>query len=259
MADQQQQDVWAKAREAQREDVAKLFAPRRQTCPACGAEQETGGRRCDTCGADLIAHRERTRARRPLLFAGIVAVVLVAIAIPVVSGLRDDAATERDRAAAAQKERIAAEKARQIRDARPVRAAGVPVAAGEDVAAHRQRLLADAEDKITADARARVQAGTLDGDIKGTECEVFPETDARRAAETDPATHAARYDCVAYTSKLESVQERTAIFGHPFWLVIDYDKPGYVWCKVTPRAGEGGSVLISVPVPEPCRDPDGPG
>ena len=49
------------------------------------------------------------------------------------------------------------------------------------------------------------------------------------------------------------------MFGDPFWLVIDFERARYVWCKVTPRAGEGGSVLVSVPVPVPCRDPEGPG
>jgi len=49
------------------------------------------------------------------------------------------------------------------------------------------------------------------------------------------------------------------VFGDPFWLVVDYERGRLTWCKVTPRAGEGGSVLITVPVPEPCRDPEGPG
>ena len=108
-------------------------------------------------------------------------------------------------------------------------------------------------------ARERVAAGTLDGDIQGTQCDVFPATEGRRAAEQDPATPVGRYDCVAFVSKLEANQQRTAVFGHPFWLVIDYKASKLVWCKVAPRAGEGGSVLVSVPVPEPCRDPAGPG
>jgi hypothetical protein len=68
---------------------------------------------------------------------------------------------------------------------------------------------------------------------------------------------------VAYTSKFDAPgangQQRTGLFGHPFWLVVDYDRSRLVWCKITPRAGEGGSVLITVPVPAPCRDPEGPG
>jgi hypothetical protein len=259
MSQQQQDDPWAKARAAQRDDVAAVFAPRTRSCPSCGAEQRETGRTCTNCGADLTARFDRGRSRRPLIFAAVVGVILAAIAIPVIGSLREDAADERARAAAAQRERIERERVRQVRAARPVRAQGPALAAGADPIGHREQLLADAQARITEDARARVAAGRLDGDIKGTECEVFPETEARKAAETDPATHVGRYDCVAFTSKLESAQGRTAIFGHPFWLVIDYDASRYVWCQVTPRAGEGGSVLISVPVPAPCRDPEGPG
>ena len=255
-------DAWEKAREAQRDDVAGIFAPRERRCPECGADQRADGRKCTNCGADLTARYERRTARntrRPLLFAGIVAVVLIAVAIPVISSLRSDASDQRAREAVAQKARVEAERQRQIRDGKPVVAAGPKAAAGEDVTRHRAQLLTAGEAAITQDARARVQAGTLDGDIKGTRCTLYPATDERRAAETDPATRAARYDCVAYTSMLEGNDNRTAVFGHPFWLVIDFARDRFTWCKTTPRAGEGGSVLISVPVAKPCRDPAGPG
>jgi len=160
MTDQQQDDPWAKARAAQRDDVAAVFAPRTRRCPACGAEQQASGRICTNCGADMTARFDRGRSRRPLIFAAIVAVVLAAISLPIIAGLRDDAADERDRAAARQRERIAAEQIRQERDARPVRAEGPALAADEDPLAHRERLVADAEGKITEDARARVAAGT---------------------------------------------------------------------------------------------------
>jgi hypothetical protein len=256
------EDPWNKARDAQREDVAGIFAPRERRCPACGAEQRADGRTCTNCGADLSARYERRtvrNTRRPLLFAAVVAIVLIAVAIPVIASLRSGASDERAREAVAQKARVAAERARQIRDGKPMFAAGPEAAAGESVTAHRAQLLTAGEALITQDARDRVAAGTLDGDIKGTSCTVFPATDARRAAETDPATPAARYDCVAYTSKLEGNDNRTAVFGHPFWLVVDFKRDRFTWCKTTPRAGEGGSVLISVPVAKPCRDPAGPG
>jgi hypothetical protein len=263
MSEQQQDDIWAKARAAQREDVAGIFTPRMRQCPSCGAEQRESGRICTECGADMTARFERGRSRRPLIFAAVVAVVLVAVSLPFISSWRDDAADEREREAQRQQQRIAAEQARQERDARPVRATGPALAAGQDPLAHREQLVSDAERRITEDARARVEAGTLDGDIKGTSCGAYPRTAERRAAETDPATAIARYDCVAYTSKFDAPgaegQKRTGYFGHPFWLVVDYERSRMVWCKVTPRAGEGGSVLVTVPVPAPCRDPEGPG
>jgi hypothetical protein len=256
---EQDDDPWAGARAAQREDVAAALAPRERRCPACGTVQRDGGRRCSNCGADLTARAPRRIPWRPLLLGAAAVIVLAAVAVPVIGGLRDDAAGERDRAAMRQAQLREAERARQVRNMRPVRAAGPPAAAGEDPLAHRERLLRFGERKITQDARTRVAAGTLDGDIKGTLCELFPETEGRRAAEQDPATPAGRYDCVAFTSKLKSAQDRIALFGHPFWLVIDYDRARLTWCQVTPRAGEGGSVLVSVPVPKPCRDPEGPG
>jgi type II secretory pathway pseudopilin PulG len=256
---QQHEDPWAAARASQRDDVAAALAPRERRCPSCGSVQRGGGRLCSNCGADLTARAPRRIPWRALLIAGAAVLVLAAVAVPVISSLRDDAAKERERAEQRQAQLREAERARQVRDARPVRAEGPAPTAGEDPLAHRDELLRFGERRITEDARARVAAGTLDGDIKGTACDLFPATDERRAAEQDPATPAGRYDCVAYTSKLEGNQQRTAVFGHPFWLVIDYDRSKLTWCKVTPRAGEGGSVLISVPVPEPCRDPDGPG
>jgi type II secretory pathway pseudopilin PulG len=213
-------DPWAAARASQRDDVHRALAPRQRHCPACGAAQSGAGRRCTSCGADMTARFTKGVPRRRLLYAGLAILVLAAVALPVVGGLRDEAADERERAAERQAQLREAERARQVRDARPVR---------------------------------------VDGDIQGTQCDVFPATDGRRAAEQDPATPVGRYDCVAFVSKLEANQQRTAVFGHPFWLVIDYKRSKLVWCKVTPRAGEGGSVLVSVPVPEPCRDPAGPG
>jgi hypothetical protein len=258
--DEQHDDPWAAARAAQRDDVRSVLAPRERRCPTCGAVQHGPGRRCHECGADLTARVSRWRSLPKFAIAAGIFVVLAAAAIPLVGALRDDAAGERARQAARQAALREAERQRQVRDARPVHATGPAAAAGEDPLEHRARLLERGEQAITNDARARVTAGTLaSGDIKGTDCDVFPSTDARRAAERDPATHVGRYDCVAFTSKLEGNQNRTAVFGHPFWLVIDYDSDRLVWCKVTPRAGEGGSVLVSVPVPPPCRDPEGPG
>jgi hypothetical protein len=255
----EQDDPWAGARASQRDEVAHALAPRERRCPACGSIQRGGGRLCSECGADLTARVPRRIPWRALLIAAAVVIAVVAVAVPVIGGLRDDAAGERERAAQRQAKLVEAERARQLRDSRPVRLAGPAPAAGEDPLAHRQRLLRFGEQRITADARARIAAGTLDGSVQDTLCDVFPATEARRAAEQDPATAAARYDCVAYSSKLESAQGRTAVFGHPYWLVIDFEKARLVWCKVIPRAGEGGSVLVSVPVPEPCRDPAGPG
>ena len=256
-------DPWAAARAAQRDDVRAALARRERRCPSCGAPQDAGGRRCANCGADLTARFAKGMSRRKLTAAALAVVALVAISIPIVSSLRDDAAAERERAAARQAALEAAERERLRKDALPVRAEGRSAADGADPLEHRAALVTEAESLITADARRRVAAGTIDGDIRGTQCDPFPNTETRRTAEQDPATPSGRYDCVAYTSKFEAPeldgQKRTGLFGYPFWLVVDYADSKLVWCKVTPRAGEGGRSLASVRVPEPCRDPDGPG
>jgi hypothetical protein len=256
-------DAWAAARASQRDDVRAALAPRTRRCPSCGSPNTEGGRTCAACGADLTTRIAKGASRRKLLYAAFAVLALAAISVPIVSSLREDATAERERAAARQAALEAAERARLARDARPVRAEGRPATAGADALEHRAALVTEAEGLIAADARRRAAAGTIDGDIQGAECAPFPTTQERRLAERDAATPAGRYDCVAYTSKSEAPdlegQKRTGLFGYPFWLVIDYDDAKLVWCKVTPRAGEGGRSLAFVPVPEPCRDPAGPG
>jgi len=259
-------DPWTTARSAAREDVHAALAPRERRCPACGMLQHAAGRTCTSCGADLTARHPRRRSGRKPRYIGLAVtfVVLAAITVPVIGSLREDADRERARTAARQQALEAAERVRLTRDARPVRADGTPRPAGADQLEHRAKLVAEGETLIAADARARVAEGRLEGDIGGAECAPFPTTAARRAAERGRSTRVGRYDCVAYTSKFEAPevqgQARTGLFGFPYWLVIDYAGSELVFCKVTPRAGEGGGrSLASVAVPAPCRDPAGPG
>ena len=256
----QREDPWAAARASQRDDVRAVLAPRERLCPACGAAQRGPGRRCASCGADLTARFARWRSLRKFAFAGVAVLVVAAVAVPVIGALREDAAGERERAAARQQALEAAERVRLTRDSQPVRADGPPLRRGADPLEHRAALVTRSESLIAADARGRA---SIDDDIRGTECTPFPNTEGRRAAEQDPGLTAGRYDCVAYTSKFDAPElhgkARTAVFGYPYWLVVDYAGSKLVWCKVTPRAGEGGRSLAAVPVPEPCRDPEGPG
>jgi type II secretory pathway pseudopilin PulG len=258
-------DPWASARAAAREDVVAVLGRRgERICPECGFVQRESRRTCERCHHDLTVRTARWRpSRRQLIGAAIVAALAIAVAIPLISSTRKHASAERTAANLRQAKLVAAERARLTRDVRPVRAAGPPPKAGEDPVAHRTVLLARGQDLITADARARITAGTMTGPIKGTECTPFPHVAGRAAAERDPATPSGRYDCVAYKNKFEAPSQnglhRTGVFGYPYWLVIDYKRSALVWCKITPRAGEGGRVLAYVPVPVPCRDPAGPG
>ena len=188
------EDPWAGARTAAREDVKAALARGVRTCPACGAEQETSGRFCDVCGADTTARfRRPPRYRTPaLIVLGLL--VLAAAAYPLARLLRDDAAAERERTAQRQAALKEAELARLRIDSRPVRAEGLPVPDGADPAAFRAEQVADAEGKIAADGRRRAAAGTIDRDIKGAECFPYPKTEARRLLEADPAAQRGRYE-----------------------------------------------------------------
>ena len=133
-------DPWTRARAAARDDVHAALAPRERRCPACGTSQSGGGRMCTNCGADLTARYAKGTSRRKLLYAGVAVLALAAVAVPVIAGLREDAAGERERAAARQEALEAAERVRLTRDARPVRAEGTPLGAAADPLEHRAAL-----------------------------------------------------------------------------------------------------------------------
>ena len=253
-------DPWESARHRVHDEVAAALAPRTRTCPHCGEPQTGDARTCTKCGGDLVARRPARRWRWYTV-AGIVAVLAAAIAgaVAVTAPTRRDARAEARRERAAQAALQAAEIRRLRRDVRPVRAQGPPRRAGEDALAHRRELVATAQRLITRDARARIRAGTMPGPVLGTDCAPYPPTTTRRQAESDPAVPVGRYECIAYSSRFQAPviegKKRTGLYGSPFWVVIDYHRSTLVWCKVTPRVGEGGRSLASVPVPPPCRDP----
>jgi hypothetical protein len=254
------EDPWEAARASARADVASVLAPRQRTCPACGHVQSGSARTCGECGADLVARRPRRRWRVRTVAAALLALAAAVALVAVVSApLRRDASVEAQR----QSERQAALEAAEVRrlrlDARPQYGSGPARLPGQAPLAHRGVLVAAAERLITADAQARVRTGKLKGPVVATACASYPDISARRAAEADPAAVVGRYDCLAYSrrSELPELQGkvRQGLFGYPFWAVIDYRRATIAWCKVTPRAGEGGKTLAHVPVPPPCRDP----
>ncbi len=125
--------------------------------------------------------------------------------------------------------------------------------------AYRKRLVAAGGNVIKADAIKRMKAGTIAGPVAGTECTPFPTTSGRKELETDPTVPKGRYECVAYErrfplSELEG-KARTGIIGVPYWLVADYGKATFAYCRIVPRPGEGGRALAFVRVRPACGDP----
>jgi len=93
-------------------------------------------------------------------------------------------------------------------------------------------LVAALEHAVDADARAREQAGTLDGPILGTTC-----TAAGRAVVVRPGTRV--YRCVVATSGKTKAQLGVSIStGYPFVATIDSRKGTIAWCKTNPQPGE---------------------
>lgn len=233
-------DPWEAAREQQREQVQAIFAKR---------------------AAEPVAERRREfrLSRRNL---GIVALVLFALMVAAgiaVPHWRTSAAEERAQRRAHEAKLVAAERARIIKAQRPHFATGPRRRPGESVTAYRARLVDAGAAIVTADARARMAAGTISGPVAGTQCVPFPATDSRRAQESDPAIARNRYECLAYErhfalNDLEG-KARTGAIGQLYWVVADYATGHLAYCLLVPHPGEGGKALAFVRVEKPCADP----
>jgi hypothetical protein len=161
----------------------------------------------------------------------------------------------KDKRASAEAERLAQARAERVerlrREQRPKFGAGEPAVAS---VAGRSQLLDRAAALVLADARARVEAGALDGPIRRVECEPYPRTVEGRGAHEDTSRRFGRYACLAVTSEFAAseVNEAGAI-GHPYRLRIDFESGRYAFCKVSGRAGEGSiGKAPFVPVPPAC-------
>ena len=102
-------------------------------------------------------------------------------------------------------------------------ASGAPDA--ERLAA-RAALLQRAETAISDDARARAEAGELEGRPQGTECEPYPKR-SDRADWPDRDLGAARgvYDCLVFVRAIASTETNVGgQLGYPFRAVLDFER-----------------------------------
>jgi hypothetical protein len=221
--------AWAEARARTKAEVQAAFAPTQQTCPACGRAEATASRHCPHCGGSYVVVQPKLSKRAKLTIGGVALAVLAAggIAWALASPSIDNSkrATAR-RAAAQQAEFIRTETARLKADQRLHRArAATP---GEP----RARLVVNLESAITADALARVKAGTFDGPIHGTTCQPVAlgplVPDAARGG----------YQCVAVNAEIRKGVEVGGQIGYPFWAVVNYRRGTFAWCKINPKPGE---------------------
>jgi hypothetical protein len=158
---------------------------------------------------------------------------------------------------------VASERTRLLAEQRLHRARATGLPSPATPAGRRRRagaLVADLEASITADARARVRVGSLDGPIAHTRCQPYPTPVAGSPRPSSPGaaattTPAAKYQCLAVTGAIRAGTGRVAgSVGYPFWARLDVLAGSYLWCKINPRPGEQaiGLQAASVPLPRPC-------
>ena len=169
-----------------------------------------------------------------LVLAGAAAVLIV----PAIEEGKDErAAKERRKDAAFE----AAKQRRLERESKPRFGHGERPEGELSPAAERRARLAlvhDVERAITADARARVRRGNLDGPILATECEINPPS--QRPLERDLSVRRMEYECLAVTRR--DPEGRFSV-GHSFDAVVDYRRYRFTWAKVCHPPGEGAARL----------------
>ena len=163
--------------------------------------------------------------RKLALWAAVGALVLgaaAAIAVPRIDDSKKEGAAERAAQAAAA---VSAEKARLRADQR-VHELAVP--AGAD-------LVAALEGAITADAKARAAARTIDGPVLSTKCD-YTSADVTQF----PASRV--YKCFVKTQTGLPGEGGDVIgTGYPFVATIYTRERRLAWCKQNPHADEKGS------------------
>jgi hypothetical protein len=184
------------------------------------------------------------------LVAAVVLGVVAAVAVPAIDTGKENGAAQR-RAQAAALERA---EARRLRiDQAPHRGAAHGLPAGLSGAARRRALEADLRAAITADARARVRAGKLEGpQITSTTC-----SRSEVAGEEHLAAVLGRYRCLAIEKTVRTVPGNAFQTGYPFVATIHYRPGTYVWCKTNTNLAEkaAGDLAARVKLSRSCAGP----
>lgn len=234
---------WAEARSRTRAEVQAAFAPKPQTCPACGRSEATAARDCPHCGASYVVVQPKLSKRAKLALGGVAVGLLAAagiawaLASPSINSSKR-AAARRD--AAQQAQFIRSETARLKAEQRLHRGRGAT--ANEQPAA----LVTDLRNAVNADALARVQAGTFDGPIQGTDC-----VPVKQGPLVPNATRGG-YECVAVNAEIPKGVEVGGQIGYPFWAVVNYRRGTFAWCKINPKGGERATQSLEPVVNPPA-------
>jgi predicted RNA-binding Zn-ribbon protein involved in translation (DUF1610 family) len=257
---------WRDAEEARvraREAVAGAFAKTPETatvrrCPTCGVETATLAARCPNCNKryDRALPWLKDWMRWTLGVATAVGLVLLALALrPGIQETKQERATRLAREQAA---RVKTERARLVRQQRPVqgrvREYRVLPASAQDSERREMRrsLVLALEAAITADAKKRIERKEMDGPVKFTECGPLIRTAAAEADDRVLTKTLGRYDCVAVKSDVRRFGRTVALFGHPYIGTVDFTDGSYVFCKDNKVPGERGKALATVKLSPVC-------
>jgi len=257
------------AREAARRSVQAAFArapegPPVRTCPNCGAEEATWRAQCPACNKryDRRLPWLSDRARWALGTVGAIAAIAALWAI--LPGVFDAKKEKDAQAAREQAQRVATERARLIREQRPVRgrARGLPRLPADASAAQRlaqrRELVDQTEAAILTEARKRIAAGEMDGPVAKVSCGPLVRTPDNARDEDDLSKRLGRYDCVAVKRDVVDGNGKVVgLLGHPFVATIDFGRRSWVLCKDNKVPGERGKPLATVRLDPSCLGAQG--
>lgn len=180
--------------------------------------------------------------KRALAIAG-AALVVVAIAVAaLVAPAIDDSkqrADARERAAEDARRDAAARRAAQSQRPTSVSLAALRPPAGSSTGerlAARSAVVAEVEERITANAQARAAKGEFRRPSGPTSCEPAPGS---QAAETDLAVRRGVFDCNTTVRAIAATETNEGgSLTYPFRAVVDFATYRVAWCKTSPVPGE---------------------
>lgn len=231
--------------------------PPLRTCPSCGVEARTRFERCPSCHRSYF-DRPRGEVRRRRIIAAVAGAVVLALlgvagAVAISNGNEDNA-----KARVRQQQRVAALRARLIREQAPHRGAAPQLKAPKGATdaqrlAARHALVLAVQDRITQDARARVKTGELDGPIAETACGPILKSKTAIPDDRVLSKRIGRYDCVAVKHPIvNQFGQKVASLGFSFVAALDFDTYRYTWCRNNPAQGEAGVSLVFVRLDRAC-------
>ena len=251
------------ARERAREAVADAFAKSPDTvptrvCPTCGTATATLASRCPNCSKryDRALPWLKDWMRWTLGIA--TAIGLTVLALGLRPGIEESKQERAARLAREQKALVSAQRARLVREQKPVHGsvAGyrpLPESAPESKRlAQRRSLVLSVESAITEETKERIARKQLSGPVKFTECGPLVRKPDGLSDDQVLTRRLGRYDCVAVQSDVRRFGRTVALLGNPFVATIDFETGTYVFCKDNKVPGERGKALAFVKLKPEC-------